>query len=57
MNKFKIDEINSDEEYLYIDIPNLDKTIVMKMDNQKIILDIYQMFKIVNKPIKTINIK
>ena len=57
MNKFKIDEINSDEEYLYIDIPNANKTIVIQIDNDEILLECYPMYEIVNKPIKTINIK
>lgn len=56
MNTFKIDEINSDEEYLYVDIPNVNKTIVIKIDNKEVILDIYPMSKVVNQPIKTINI-
>lgn len=56
MNTFKIDKINSDEDYLYVDIPNVDKTIVIKIDNKEIILDIYPMSKVVDQPIKTINI-
>jgi len=57
MSTFKIDEINSDEECLYVDIPNADKTIVIKIDNQEVILDIYPMSKVVDQPIKSIRQK
>lgn len=56
MTTFKIDVANSDDEYLYIDIPNSDKTIVIKRDNLKIVLEVYPMSKIVDEPIKSLSI-
>lgn len=50
-NTFKIDKINSDEEYLFIDIPNADKTVVIKRDDEGIVLDVFPMSKVVDEPI------
>ena len=50
-NTFKIDKINSDEEYLFIDIPNADKTVGIKRDDEGIVLDVFPMSKVVDEPI------
>jgi len=50
-NTFKIDKINSDEECLFIDIPNADKTVVITRDDKGIVVDVFPMSKVVDKPI------
>ena len=55
MNAFKIDYTNSDQEHIYIDVPNANKTIVIQIDNDEIILEVYPMYEIADS-IKTIKI-
>ena len=54
-DEFKIDYTNSDNEFLYIDVPNANKTIAIQIDNDEIILEIYPMYEVVDA-IKTIKI-
>tara|TARA_R100000458_G_scaffold59014_2_gene68421 strand:- start:910 stop:1104 length:195 start_codon:yes stop_codon:yes gene_type:complete len=50
-NTFKIDKTNSDEKYLFIDIPNADKTVVIKRDDEGIVVDVFPMSRVVDEPI------
>ena len=40
-NTFHIDETNSDETYLYIDIPSKNASIVIKREDNGIVIDIF----------------
>lgn len=51
MKVFTIDEVNSDDEYLYVDV--LGKgTVVIKREEEGIVVDIFP-FHVVDEPIAT----
>ena len=50
-NSFRIDEDNSDKEYLYVDVQGKG-TVVIKREDEGIVVDIYP-FHVVDEPVAT----
>lgn len=54
MNEFEVDIINSDKKHFFVDVPNADKTVVITREDLRIIVAVYPMSQVVDKPIKSI---
>lgn len=52
---FHIDEASSDEEYLYIDIPSLGGSIVLKKEKEGLVIDIFPL-QVADEPINSMTI-
>jgi len=52
---FHIDEASSDEEYLYIDIPSLGGTIVLKKEKEGLVIDVFPL-QVADDPINSMTI-
>jgi len=50
---FKIDPTNSDDDYLYVDIPSHCMTVVIKREHEGVVVDVYPL-EVADEPIATL---
>lgn len=43
MDRFQIDPANSDDEYLYVDIPSRCGTVVIKIEDEGLVVEIFSL--------------